>query len=103
MHILVTGAAGFIGYHVCSRLIDEGHLVVGYDGMTPYNDPSLKEARIARLLPSNSFRFYRGMLEDKRMLESAASDCEPEVIVHWLLSQVFAIVLTHLRAPFRQI
>ena len=67
---------------MCRRLIDEGHSVVGYDGMTPYYDSSLKEVRIARLVPFNRFLFYRGMLEDKRMLESAALDCEPEVIVH---------------------
>ena len=47
--ILVTGAAGFIGYHVARRLLREGHTVVGLDNLNAYYDPALKEARLARL------------------------------------------------------
>jgi len=53
--ILVTGAAGFIGFHVAKRLLRDGHMVVGADSFTPYYDVSLKEARFARLTPHNTF------------------------------------------------
>jgi UDP-glucuronate 4-epimerase len=57
--ILVTGAAGFIGYHVVERLLSLGHQVAGADCFTPYYDVSLKEARFARLTPRNSFQGER--------------------------------------------
>ncbi|AWM88890.1 NAD-dependent epimerase/dehydratase family protein [Microvirga sp. 17 mud 1-3] len=53
--ILVTGAAGFIGFHVAKRLLRDGHMVVGADSFTPYYDVSLKEARFAALTPHNAF------------------------------------------------
>jgi len=53
--ILVTGAAGFIGFHVAKRLLRDGHMVVGADSFTPYYDVSLKEARFAALTPRNAF------------------------------------------------
>ena len=51
----MTGAAGFIGFHVAKRLLRDGHMVVGADSFTPYYDVSLKEARFARLTPHNTF------------------------------------------------
>jgi UDP-glucuronate 4-epimerase len=62
--ILVTGAAGFIGYHVAERLLRDGHHVVGVDSFTPYYDLSLKEARFSRLLPHNTFMGERLDLAD---------------------------------------
>lgn len=62
--ILVTGAAGFIGYHVAERLLRDGHQVVGVDSFTPYYDLSLKEARFSRLLPHNTFLGERLDLAD---------------------------------------
>ena len=82
MRILVTGTAGFIGFHLAKRLISDGHLVVGFDGMTPYYDVRLKERRCEILAQTNGFRFHQGMLEDKSALMTAVEDCQPEVIVH---------------------
>lgn len=57
MKILVTGAAGFIGYHTAQALLDRGHTVVGVDNLNPYYDPTLKEARLAQLRDNQAFRF----------------------------------------------
>ncbi|NLS15344.1 NAD-dependent epimerase [Rhizobium sp. P40RR-XXII] len=82
MRYLITGTAGFIGFHLAKRLLDEGHFVVGFDGMTPYYDVRLKEKRTAILARSNGFKAVTGMLEDKAALEHAAELAEPDVIVH---------------------
>lgn len=82
MKVLVTGAAGFIGFHLSKRLLTDEHQVLGYDGMTKYYDVSLKEARIAILRESSAFSFVEAMLEDKEALEEAADGFEPDVIIH---------------------
>ncbi|WP_428426970.1 NAD-dependent epimerase [Pararhizobium sp.] len=82
MRYLITGTAGFIGFHLAKRLLDDGHFVTGFDGMTPYYDVRLKERRHAILARSNGFRAVIGMLEDKAALERAAEIGEPDVIVH---------------------
>ncbi|GES44408.1 UDP-glucuronate 5'-epimerase [Rhizobium dioscoreae] len=82
MRYLITGTAGFIGFHLAKRLLDEGHFVVGFDGMTPYYDVRLKEKRTAILARSNGFKAVTGMLEDKAALGHAAELAEPDVIVH---------------------
>ncbi|BEE19022.1 NAD-dependent epimerase [Aeromonas enteropelogenes] len=68
MKYLVTGAAGFIGFHVAQRLCHEGHQVVGLDNLNDYYEVSLKEARLAQLLPLSGFRFDRGDLADRQAI-----------------------------------
>jgi UDP-glucuronate 4-epimerase len=63
--ILVTGAAGFIGYHVAHRLLREGHTVLGLDNLNAYYDPALKEARLAEVAKHPNFRFARLDLADR--------------------------------------
>ncbi|OQP83841.1 UDP-glucuronate 5-epimerase [Rhizobium rhizosphaerae] len=82
MRYLITGTAGFIGFHLARRLLDAGHFVVGFDGMTPYYDVSLKEARHATLARSNGFKAVIGQLEDRAAVERAAELAEPDVIIH---------------------
>ena len=65
MSILVTGAAGFIGYHTCHRLLSGGAQVVGVDLINDYYDPALKEARLQRLQAFGGFEFHRIDLTDK--------------------------------------
>jgi UDP-glucuronate 4-epimerase len=64
MRILVTGSAGFIGFHMARRLLDEGHEVVGLDGLTPYYDRNLKLRRHEILLQRPGFSGHAAMLED---------------------------------------
>ena len=82
MRILVTGAAGFIGFHLARRLLADGHQVTGVDGMTRYYDPALKDARLAELTPLPGFSFERLMLEDMPALTAAFERAQPEVVVH---------------------
>lgn len=82
MRYFVTGTAGFIGFHLAKRLLEEGHSVVGFDGMTDYYDVALKEKRHAILERSDRFRAVIGLLEDNAALNAAADSAEPDVIVH---------------------
>ena len=63
--ILVTGSAGFIGFHVARRLLTEGRTVVGLDNLNAYYDPALKDARLAELAVFPQFRFVKGDLADR--------------------------------------
>ncbi|MDD2877248.1 MAG: NAD-dependent epimerase/dehydratase family protein [Acidiphilium sp.] len=80
MKFLVTGAAGFIGYHVASALLARGETVVGVDDINPYYDVRLKHARLARLAAHRSFSFHEIDIADHVALGAAASGVE--VIVH---------------------
>ncbi len=67
--ILVTGAAGFIGFHLSRRLLEQGREVVGIDNMNDYYDPAIKEARLSLLAPYIRFRPVRGDLSDRPLIE----------------------------------
>ena len=82
MRVLVTGTAGFIGFHLARRLLEDGHSVVGYDGMTPYYDVRLKDRRLGILQRTEGFQQVVGMLEDRALLEETMMCAEPEVVVH---------------------
>ncbi|MDI9410002.1 MAG: NAD-dependent epimerase [Bacteroidia bacterium] len=80
--ILVTGAAGFIGSHVAHLLLDRGDRVVGLDNLNDYYDPTLKEARLARLAPRSGFSFERVDVADGAALARVFKDHAIDRVVH---------------------
>jgi UDP-glucuronate 4-epimerase len=83
MAVLVTGAAGFIGYHVAEALIARGERVVGFDSVNAYYDPALKEARLARLaLHHNGFRLVRADLATPGAVAGALASEGIDRVVH---------------------
>jgi UDP-glucuronate 4-epimerase len=82
MKVLITGTAGFIGFHLAKLLLDDGFEVQGYDGMTDYYDVSLKHERHKILKNNPNFAATEGMLEDYGKFDSLANEFQPEVIIH---------------------
>lgn len=80
--ILVTGAAGFIGFHVCARILDLGRRVVGVDNVNDYYDPALKEARLSILNENAGFSFRRLDLADRGGCSQLFAACEPAYVIH---------------------
>jgi UDP-glucuronate 4-epimerase len=82
MTVLVTGVAGFIGYHVARRLLERGETVVGIDNVNDYYDPALKCARLSLLQPSADFHFVRGDICDATLLGRIMADHRPGVVIN---------------------
>ena len=81
-NVLVTGAAGFIGYHLSKRLLQNGCHVTGIDNLNPYYDVRLKKARLERLTPFENFSFYKKDLADKKALEGIFESAQFDVVVN---------------------
>jgi len=73
--ILVTGCAGFIGFHVAKRLLADGYPVVGVDNLNDYYDVNLKKARLAQLQKFEDFSFIRVSLEDRKDIAEVLGRC----------------------------
>ena len=82
MNILVTGAAGFIGFHLSKRLLDEGCEVCGLDNLNPYYDPRLKKDRLNILKGYPSFLFHKINLEDRAGMADVFTRNDFDVVVH---------------------
>ena len=82
MKVVVTGAAGFIGYHLCEALLRAGHVVVGVDNVTDYYETSLKEDRITRLKKRPGFRFYRQDIANKDVVLTIFNKENPTHVVN---------------------
>jgi UDP-glucuronate 4-epimerase len=82
MSILVTGAAGFIGFHVCQRLLLEGHQVIGIDNLNDYYDVSLKRARLLLLEKNPQFAFYKLDLANQDHLHDLFRNHSIKLVIH---------------------
>jgi UDP-glucuronate 4-epimerase len=80
--ILVTGAAGFIGYHVARRLLEGGRKVIGIDNLNDYYDPALKEARLDELAKFPDFRFIKLDLADRAGMAALFAEHRFARVVH---------------------
>lgn len=80
--ILVTGTAGFIGYHLASALLERGDIVVGVDNFTPYYDVRMKKARHDILTKNKAFHFYNISITDYKKLGSIIKKEKPDMIIH---------------------
>ena len=82
MKVLVTGAAGFIGFYTARALLDRGDQVVGLDNLNDYYDPGLKRARLAQLDGRNGFHFIRADLADRDAIDAVFTQEKPDRVVH---------------------
>lgn len=80
--ILITGAAGFIGYHIARRLLGAGYRVFGADNLNDYYDPALKTARLAELERFERFAFTLCDLSDAAAVEELFASAKPDVVLH---------------------
>jgi len=81
-NILITGTAGFIGFHLAKLLLNDGFKVHGFDAVTDYYDIRIKNARQKILQKNSNFTFTKAMLEDNKKLDSVTNEFKPDVIVH---------------------
>jgi UDP-glucuronate 4-epimerase len=97
MKVLVTGAAGFIGFHTARALLDRGDEVVGLDNLNPYYDVNLKRARLALLAPRNRFSFAEADVADQGAVEKLFAAHKPDRVIHLAAQAGVRHSLTHPR------
>lgn len=99
MRVLVTGSAGFIGYHLCALLLAEGAEVIGLDAHDAYYDPALKEARRSRLRPHPGFTAIRARVEEPGVLAGIFATHKPDIVVHLAAQAGVRYSIENPRAP----
>lgn len=82
MKILITGSAGFIGFHLARKLISEGWQVIGIDNLNDYYDPKLKEDRVAVVQKHKDFVFQKVDLKDKTAVDAVFANYKPEYVIN---------------------
>lgn len=79
---LITGAAGFIGFHLCKHLLELDEIVIGYDNVNDYYDINLKYSRLEILKKYDNFKFYKANLEDKEALVNVFEEHKPSIVIN---------------------
>ena len=82
MHVMITGVAGFIGASLALRLLERGDMVTGIDNLNDYYEVSLKEARLARLMPSKQFSFFKADISDPEAMQNLFSENRFDAVVN---------------------
>ena len=82
MNIIVTGAAGFIGMHVCKNLLDSGHSITGIDNLNAYYDQTLKQKRLECLTQFEDFTFYKQDIADKEVIMEIFAEVRADYVIH---------------------
>ena len=95
MRILVTGAAGFIGFHTAAALLDRGDEVIGFDNLSPYYDVNLKRGRLAQLERRDGFAFVKGDLADQTAVSELFAKYKPQRVIHLAAQAGVRHSLTH--------
>ena len=91
--ILITGAAGFIGYHLCKSLIEDGYKVLGIDNLNDYYDTNLKKARLAQLKQYKSFTFNKVDIADRESLTNSELLIKLIIFSTLLFNAIFSDIL----------
>jgi UDP-glucuronate 4-epimerase len=78
----ITGAAGFVGYHIANAMLEQGRTVIGFDNLNPYYDPAIKRGRLAELEGRPGWRFIEGDLTDAAALRAAVADAGADSVIH---------------------
>lgn len=81
-NILVTGAAGFIGFYLAKRLLEQGQMVIGIDNVNDYYDVRLKDFRLEILAKYDGFNFIKGDLADKALVDKVFAEYKPRIVVN---------------------
>lgn len=93
--ILITGAAGFVGFHLSQKLLANGETVIGIDNLNDYYDVSLKQARLEQLFNHKNFQFFQLDLANRSKVDELFASCKPELVVHLAAQAGVRYSLTH--------
>lgn len=93
--ILVTGSAGFVGFHLCKKLLANGETVIGVDNLNDYYDVNLKQARLEQLFPYDNFQFFQLDIANRDKIAELFATCKPELVINLAAQAGVRHSLTH--------